>query len=154
MAYLWVKWLHIVSATILFGTGIGIAFFKWYSDRREEEHTQAAILRMVVIADWCFTTPAVVIQLVTGLWLARFTGLSLHEGWVFWALVLYFIIGICWLPVLWLQLKMRFLAEAAVKANAELPPVYHRYRRAWFALGVPAFLALLVVFYLMVFKPG
>jgi uncharacterized membrane protein len=153
MEYLWIKWLHIVSSTILFGTGIGIAFFKWYSDRREDARTQAAILRIVVKADWFFTAPAVVTQLVTGLWLANLAGLSLHDGWAFWALVLYFFAGACWLPVLWLQLKMRSLAEAAAADNDALPPIYHRYRKIWFALGVPAFLALLVVFYLMVFKP-
>ncbi len=153
MLYLWIKWLHIVSSTILFGTGIGIAFFKWYSDRHEDAHIQAAILRIVVVADWCFTAPAVVTQLVTGLWLAHVAGWPLGEGWLAWALVLYFFVGACWLPVLWLQLKMRSLAEAAVAANGPLSAAYHHYRKMWFALGVPAFLSLLAVFYLMVFKP-
>jgi len=154
MIYLWVKWLHIVSSTILFGTGIGIAFFKWYADRREDPPTQAAILRIVVLADWCFTAPAVITQLVTGLWLAQMTGLPLDSGWLFWALILYGIAGACWLPVLWLQLRMRSLAERAALTHEAIPATYHRYRKIWFALGVPAFLALLAVFYLMVFKPS
>jgi uncharacterized membrane protein len=153
MSYLVLKWVHIVSSTILFGTGIGIAFFKWASDRREDVYVQAAILRIVVRADWLFTAPAVVIQFVSGLWLVNLTGLSLHTRWIAWAIGLYLIAGGCWLPVVWLQLKMRSLAEKAVKNSATLPAEYHRYRRAWFALGVPAFLSLLAVFYLMVFKP-
>jgi len=153
MLYLWIKWLHIVSSTILFGTGIGIAFFKWYSDRHEDARTQAAILRIVVIADWYFTAPAMITQLVTGLWLAHLADWPLRDGWLAWALALYFFAGACWLPVLWLQLKMRSLAEAAVAANMPLSAAYHRYRKMWFALGVPAFVALVIVFYLMVFKP-
>jgi uncharacterized membrane protein len=153
MAYLWIKWLHIVSSTILFGTGIGIAFFKWYSDRIQDTRVQAATMRIVVAADWRFTTPAVVIQLATGLWLAHLTELSLRTAWLFWALILYAVAGLCWLPVVWLQLQMRSLATAASATNLVLPIAYGRYRRIWFALGVPAFLALLIVFYLMVFKP-
>jgi uncharacterized membrane protein len=145
--------VHILSSTILFGTDIGIAFFKWYSDRREDAPAQAAILRIVVMADWSFTTPAIFIQLVTGLRLAQLAGLPLRDGWVFWALVLYFVAGACWMPVLWLQLRMRALAESAVQANETLPADYHRYRKAWIALGVPAFISLAAVFYLMVFKP-
>jgi len=153
MAYLWVKWLHIVSSTVLFGTGMGIAFFKWHSDRHEDARAQAAILRIVVAADWRFTAPAVIVQLVTGLWLAQNAGWSLNNGWIFWALTLYLFAGACWLPVLWLQIKMRSLAEVAAESGGALPANYHRYRRIWFALGAPAFLALLIVFYLMVFKP-
>jgi uncharacterized membrane protein len=153
MEYLWIKWAHIVSSTVLFGTGIGIAFFKWASDRNADARVQAAVLKIVVTADWCFTTPAVVVQLATGLWLAQLAGLPLNSGWVFWALVLYFVAGACWLPVVWLQIKMHALAVEAVRRVTPLPEHYHRYRRYWFALGVPAFTALLAVFYLMVFKP-
>jgi uncharacterized membrane protein len=154
MAYLWLKWLHILSATVLFGTGIGIAFFKWYSDRHEDPHLQAGVLRIVVIADWCFTTPAVIIQPVTGLWLAHLAGIPLNSTWLIWAWILYSIGGACWLPVLWLQLRMRSLAEVAAATGEPLPALYHRYRKIWFALGMAAFLALLAIFYLMVFKPN
>lgn len=154
MVYLWIKWIHIVSSTILFGTGIGIAFFKWCSDRRDDPRAQAAVLRTVVMADWCFTAPAVITQLISGLWLVQLAGWPWRDGWVFWALVLYCFAGACWLPVLWLQLRMRSLAEAASLSGDALTSDYHRYRRMWVALGVPALAALLFVFYLMVFKPA
>jgi len=154
MAYLWIKWAHIVSSTILFGTGIGIAFFKWYADRTEAPAAQAAVLRIVVKADWFFTAPAVVTQLATGLYLASIGGWSLTQSWLRWALMLYATAGVCWLPVLWLQIAMRKLAEVAAMESAPLPLAYHRYRRLWTALGVPAFVALIAVFYLMVFKPA
>jgi len=153
MDYLWIKWLHIVSSTILFGTGVGIAFFKWRSDKDSTPDVQASILKIVVTADWCFTLPAVVVQLATGLWLAEAAGFPLSRGWVLWALILYSIAGACWLPVLWLQIRMRELACHATLQAIPLPAEYDRYRRCWFALGVPAFISLLIVFYLMVFKP-
>ena len=153
MTYLWVKWLHIVSSTILFGTGIGIAFFKWYSDRMHDPRAQAAVLRIVVLADWYFTTPAVILQLLTGLWLADAAGYSLTDTWLLGALILYAVAALCWLPVLWLQWRMRALAQNAVAGQAQLPAIYHRYRHIWTALGVPALVSLLAVLYLMVFKP-
>jgi len=153
MEYLWIKWVHVISSAILFGTGIGIAFFKWMSDRNGNPAAQASILKIVTVADWCFTLPAVIVQFGTGVWMARLAGFPLHEGWLFWALILFFIAGACWLPVLWLQIKMRELAQAATQQEIALPATYHQYRRYWFALGVPAFAALLMVFYLMVFKP-
>ncbi len=153
MTYLWIKWLHILSATVLFGTGLGIAFFKWWADRCREVQVTAAVMRAVVRADWLFTAPAVVIQLATGLWLAASADYPLDEGWVLWALLLYLLAGSCWLPVVWLQLRMRDQALAAAASGEPLPRRYHSYRRIWITLGVPAFSALVGVFYLMVFKP-
>jgi uncharacterized membrane protein len=153
MIYLWLKWTHIISATLLFGTGIGTAFYKYWADLQGDVRAQLVVLRGVVLADWWVTTPAIVIQPVTGLWMADIAGHSLVDGWVFWAMVLYLVAGACWLPVVWLQIRMRSLAENAVAEGTSLPQRYHDYKRLWFALGMPAFGALVVVYYLMVFKP-
>ena len=154
MIYLWLKWTHIISATLLFGTGIGTAFYKYWADLQGDVRAQCVVMRGVVLADWWVTTPAILIQLVTGLWMVAIADYSLLEGWVFWALVLYLLAGACWLPVVWLQIRMRSLVEKAVAEEAELPQRYYTYQRIWLALGVPAFSALVVVFYLMVFKPA
>ena len=154
MSYLWLKWIHILSATLLFGTGLGTAFYKYWADLQGDVRAQCVVLRGVVRADWWVTTPAIIIQPVTGVWMARIAGYSLTDGWVFWAMLLYLLAGACWLPVVWLQLRMRALAEQAVAEGTGLSKRYHACKRLWFALGVPAFGALLVVYYLMVFKPG
>ena len=153
MEYLAIKWVHVVSSTILFGTGIGIAYFKWYADRMNDPRACASVLEIVVKADMWFTAPSVVVQLATGLWMIRMAGWSVHDAWILDALILYAFVGACWLPVLWLQYRMLSLAREAVAENAPLTARYHRYRRWWIALGIPAFAALLTVFYLMIFKP-
>ncbi len=152
--YLWLKWIHILSSTVLFGTGIGIAFFKLWCDRHGDRRARSVVLRTVVLADWIFTTPAIVIQLATGVRLAHLAGYPLAEGWVAWSIVLYLFAGACWLPVVWLQRAMRDQALIALKTGAELSVKYARYSRIWIALGIPAFSALVVIFYLMVFKPA
>jgi uncharacterized membrane protein len=106
-----------------------------------------------VVADWLFTTPAVVLQAVTGVMLARLAGFPLTSGWVLHAIVLYVVAGACWLPVVWLQIRMRDLARAAAAEGRALDPLYWRYARTWFWLGVPAFAAIVAVFALMVLKP-
>ncbi|KRD34762.1 hypothetical protein ASE35_08495 [Lysobacter sp. Root916] len=153
MAYLWVKWLHILSSTLLFGTGLGIAFFFWLAHRRGDARVIAETARTVVIADACFTAPAVVVQFFSGLWLAHALGLPFELFWLKTALLLFFVIGACWLPVLWLQLRARDLARAAARDGTPLPPAYHRTMRWWFWLGWPAFLSVLAIFWLMVLKP-
>lgn len=154
MEYLWLKWLHILSATVLFGTGLGIAFFKWSVDRSGDVRAIAVVMRRVVLADWLFTTTTVIVQPLTGVWLALLAGYPLTSGWVAWSLGLYLLAGLCWLPVVWLQLRMRDMAVRAAADGGELPTRYHRYARIWFWLGIPAFAALIVVFYLMVFRPA
>lgn len=154
MEYLIVKWLHIVSSTILFGTGIGTAFSMLAAHHSREVPLIAGVARNVVIADWLFTTPAVVFQPLSGIWLAYHGGFALFEGWIAWSFLLYFLAGACWLPVVWLQMRMRQLAAEAVGNGTALPARYWRYARIWTALGVPAFLALTAVFYLMVVKPA
>lgn len=109
--------------------------------------------RNVVFADWLFTTPAVVVQLVTGLWLAHRAGFGLDDSWLVASVALYFLVGACWLPVVWLQIRMRRLAGAAAVGGAPLTALYHRYSRIWFALGWPAFLGVVAIFWLMIAKP-
>ena len=152
-AYLVLKITHIISATILFGTGLGIAFFKWSVDRRGSVRAVRVVSEQVVLADWCFTTPAIVAQAVTGIALARLMGFPLTHGWVACALGLFCVAGLCWLPVVWLQIRMRDLARQSEVTGKPLSETYRSYARMWFWLGVPAFLALVVVFWLMVAKP-
>lgn len=154
MEFLWLKWLHILSATVLFGTGLGTAYFKWVTDRSGDVRAIAVVMRRVVWADWIFTTTTLVVQPVTGLWMAHLAGYPLTQGWVGWSLALYALAGACWLPVVWLQLRMRDMATQAATTECELPAAYHRDARWWFWLGVPAFGALVAVYYLMVFRPG
>lgn len=154
MGYLWLKWLHILSATVLFGNGLGIAFFMWLGHRGGDPRVIAATARTVVIADSWFTAPAVAVQLASGLWLVQLAGLPFHLTWIRWALVLFVLVGACWLPVLWLQLRARNLAVAAVTAGNPLPPEYFRVMRWWFWLGWPAFLGVIAIFWLMVLKPA
>ena len=153
MDYLWVKWLHILSSTLLFGTGLGIAFFMWMAHRRDDPRVIAETARIVVLADAFFTAPAVIVQFGTGLWLVHRLGIGLGVFWIRFALLLFIVIGACWLPVLWLQLRARRLAQAARAAGSPLPPAYYTVMRAWFWLGWAAFLGVRVIFWLMVMKP-
>lgn len=152
MTYLILKYLHIISAILLFGTGLGSAFYKWMADRSGDIHHIAITNKNVVLADWLFTTPTVIFQPISGVWMASLVGLPLTTPWIMWSLILYFIAGVCWLPVVYLQIKMQKIAALALKENTELPSVYWRYTKIWFALGVPAFLAMVLVVLLMTFK--
>ena len=151
--YLWLKTLHIVSAAVLFGTGLGIAFFKWAADRSGNVQAIRVVAERVVWADWLFTTPAIVVQAVTGVLLARCVGFPLTSGWLLRAIALYIVAGGCWIPVVWLQIRMRDLARSAAASGLPLDAGYWRYARLWSWLGVPAFAAVLAIFGLMVFKP-
>jgi len=153
MDYLVVKWLHILSSTLLFGTGLGIAFFMWMAHRRGDVRVIAGVARLVVIADAVFTAPAVLIQLATGLWLAHRSGLPLQVHWLALALGLFAFVGACWLPVVWMQIRIRNLASEAVARSEPLPQRYYALMRVWFILGWPAFLGVLAIFWLMVVKP-
>jgi uncharacterized membrane protein len=154
MTYLVVKWLHILSSTLLFGTGLGSAFYMFFASRTRDARVVATVVKYVVIADWLFTTPTIIIQPLTGLWLMHIAGMPFDTPWILWSIVLYFLAGAAWLPVVWMQIRMRDQAIAAASTGAPLPAVYFRYLRIWVALGVVAFLALVVVFYLMVAKPA
>lgn len=109
--------------------------------------------RHVVIADWLFTTPAVIIQLVTGLWLMHIAGYEHTDKWIMWSLGLYFFAGACWLPVVWMQIKMRDMAKTALETDTELPARYWKLDKCWITLGSLAFPAVMIVFWLMVAKP-
>lgn len=153
MTYLIVKWLHVLSSTFLFGTGIGSAFYMLFANISRDIRAIAVVSRHVVMADWIFTATTVVIQPVTGLYLMHLAGVPFHSRWIVWSFALYFLAGACWLPVVWLQIKMRDMAQTAARDGTPLPPTYWRYLRIWIMLGIPAFIALVVVFYLMVVKP-
>jgi uncharacterized membrane protein len=152
--YFALKFIHIVSSAILLGTGIGIAFFMWMAHRTGDARVVAQTARTVVIADAVFTASAVVVQLGTGLALAHIAGYSLRESWLIAALALYVFVGACWLPVLWIQLRLRDLSRAAADEGRALPGRYRRLFGVWFLLGWPAFLGVLAVFALMIWKPA
>lgn len=147
-----VKYLHILSSTLLFGTGIGTAFYLFFASRTRDARLVASVARLVVIADWIFTATTIVFQPASGLYLAHRMGVPLGTPWLFWSLVLFVIAAACWLPVVWLQMRLRDIARAAAAQGTELPPRYAAHLGAWAALGVPALLSFLVIFYLMVAK--
>lgn len=151
-AYLLIKTLHVLGATVLFGTGLGIAFFFW-SSRQSDVHARLFAARTTVFADFLFTLPAVILQPVTGAWLILDGGLDPRAPWILISLGLYALAGLCWIPVVWLQMKMKRMLEASVAGREFDERAYERLRRIWFLLGWPAFLALVAVFWLMVSKP-
>jgi len=151
--YLLLKTLHVIGATMLFGTGAGIAFFMLMAHRSGDARVIAHTAGVVVIADTLFTATAVVLQPITGAGLAHIAGVPVMHGWIALSLILYVVTGLFWLPVVWMQLKMRDLARAAARDEAPLPPGYHRLWRLWFASGFPAFFCVLVIIWLMVAKP-
>lgn len=147
------KTVHIISSTVLFGTGIGTAFHGLASNLRGDLATIVIANRNVVLADWIFTTPAVIVQPVTGVMLALDQGWPLDTPWLLVAIGLYIFVGACWIPVVWLQIRMARIAEECLAASEPLPQVYRTYFRWWFALGWPAFVAMIAIFWLMVAKP-
>ncbi|QOD83109.1 DUF2269 family protein [Chromobacterium haemolyticum] len=153
-AYLVVKTLHILSATLMVGTGFGSAFYRFFVNRRRQSAAQAEVARLVVRADWWFTTPAMIFQPLSGLWLARQAGWPLASGWLLASIGLFLFAGLCWLPVLRLQVRMAEIALTAVAAGQPLPARYWRYARYWEFLGYPAFLSMLTTYFLMVIKPA
>ncbi len=154
MTYLIVKWLHILSSTVLFGTGLGTAYYMFFASRTRDPKVIATVFGYGVVADWLFTTTTIVFQPLSGWYLAHLAGIPLSTHWILWSIVLYFVAGACWLPVVWLQLRMRDMARLALADGQPLPALYARYLRTWVLLGIPAFLALVIVFYLMVAKPS
>ncbi|PLR22215.1 DUF2269 domain-containing protein [Caulobacter zeae] len=152
--YLLLKAAHVVGATVLLGTGAGIAFFMLMAHRTGQPALIAHTARVVVIADTVFTASAVIVQPITGAALAHVVGYPLFSGWIGLSLVLYVVTGLCWLPVVWIQIRLRDLADAAAKAGEPLPERYHRLFRAWFVLGFPAFAAVLAIVWLMLAKPS
>ncbi|TRW98440.1 DUF2269 domain-containing protein [Paracoccus sp. M683] len=154
MSYEILRFLHILGAMVLMGTGMGIAFFMLISHRRGDAGQIAHVAGIVVLADMLFTATAAVAQPITGYLLARHSGWPLTEGWLGLSLLLYLLVGAFWLPVVWMQMRMRDLALRASRQNAPLPPAYHRLFRLWFAFGVPAFTAMLGIIWLMLTRPA
>ncbi|MCD6047252.1 MAG: Integral rane protein [Gammaproteobacteria bacterium] len=150
--YLWLKFIHVVSSTILFGTGIGTACNMLLAHRSKDVHIIATTARYVVAADWVFTGTTGFLQPVTGLWMVYLAGYPLTATWVLGSTVGYLIAALCWFPVVYLQIKMRDCAVEADKNNTPLPEKYYRYFTYWFWLGWPAFISLIIVFYLMTNK--
>lgn len=153
MDYVTLKWIHIISSTILFGTGLGTAFYLLVVSLTRDVQATAVVTRFVVLADWLFTTPTAIIQPLSGYWLADMAGFPMSSRWILWSIALYAIAGACWLPVVWIQIRLQRLAQAA-QCKEALPPAYWRLFRIWVLLGIPAFLAFLMIFYLMVAKPA
>lgn len=147
-------YLHVIGATVLLGTGAGIAFFMVASNRTCDPALIAHVAGIVVVADTVFTAAAAIAQPITGYLLARSAGWPLTQGWVALSLGLYVFVGAFWLPVVWMQIRMRDLARAARDRGQPLPPAYHRLYRWWFAFGFPAFAAVLAIVWLMLFKPA
>ena len=154
MVYFLLKYLHVIGAAVLLGTGAGIAFFMLLAHQTGNAATIAAVARIVVIADFLFTATAVVAQPVTGLALVWHLGYSLWDHWIVLSILLYLVTGAFWLPVVWMQIEMRRLAMAAVERREPLPARYHFLFRLWFVFGFPAFAAVLAIFWLMITRPA
>ena len=153
MMFLVLKYLHVIGATVLLGTGAGIAFFMLLAHRTGRAQTIADVARIVVIADFVFTTTAVIAQPITGVLLAREGGYELTEGWIVLSIILYLVTGAFWLPVVWMQAQMRKLALVAANVGEPPPAGYHKLFRLWFAFGFPAFFSVAVIFWLMIARP-
>ena len=151
--YLVLKFVHIIGAAVLLGTGVGIAFFMLMAHLSGNTAVIAGVARIVVIADFIFTATAVVLQPLTGTLLANMVGYPILDGWIGLSIILYILTGAFWLPVVWMQMRMRDLAAAALQTGSPLPRDYHRLFWTWFAFGFPAFVSVLGIFWLMTAKP-
>jgi uncharacterized membrane protein len=147
------RFVHVIGATVLFGTGAGIAFFMLLAHMTGNPSHIAHVARTVVIADTIFTATAAILQPLTGAWLAYEIGWPLTSGWVLLSLILYVVVGLFWLPVVWIQIRLRDLAREAAATGTPLPPRYHRLFRIWFACGFPAFFSVMAILWLMLNKP-
>lgn len=154
LQYLILKYLHVVGAIVLLGTGVGIAFFMLMAHLSGDVRFVARTAGIVVLADFIFTATAVIAQPITGYLLIRETGISVAEGWVVASLALYLLAGVFWVPVVWMQMRMRSLAEQAASAGMDLPAAYHQLFRWWFAFGLPGFGSVMLIIWLMVAKPS
>ncbi|WP_064686050.1 DUF2269 family protein [Rhizobium bangladeshense] len=154
MIYFVLKFLHIIGAAVLLGTGAGIAFFMLMAHRTGNAMTVAAVARIVVLADFVFTTTAVIVQPITGIALAWNAGYSLWDRWIFWSIILYLVTGAFWLPVVWMQMEMRNIAKQAAVKGEPLPARYHKLFWTWFYFGFPAFAAVLGIIWLMITRPA
>jgi uncharacterized membrane protein len=153
-AYLIVKWLHVLSSVLLVGTGFGTAFYLYFANRTQSVPAIAIVSRLVVRADTWFTLPAAIFQPISGIWLVHTAGWRLSSHWIATSITLYVLAGACWLPVIWIQIRLRDMAADAERDSTTLTDRYWQYARWWEWLGYPAFIAMLGVYLLMVVKPA
>ena len=151
--YFLVKYLHVLGAIVILGTGSGIAFFMWMAHRSGDAAFIARTASVVVLADMMFTLSAVIAQPVTGFILMQMSQTGFAEGWLATSLVLYAVAGLFWVPVIFMQREMRDLARVAAEKNAPLPPRYFTLFRRWFWFGIPGFGSVMAIVYLMIAKP-
>ena len=152
MEYLVFKWLHVLSSTMLFGTGIGSAFYLMLATLTRDAGKVATVSRFVVVTDWLFTATTAVFQPLSGFWMIHLAGMPWRTPWIAWSLALYVLALACWLPVVWIQLRLRDISAAAVAAGGVLPGAYWRFFGWWVGLGCVAFAAFLAIFWMMVVK--
>ena len=147
------RWLHVIGSAVLLGTGAGIAFFMLMAHRTRNATLIAHTASIVVIADYVFTATAVIVQPITGVLLIEYVGWGWSQGWIWASIGLYAFVGMLWLPVVWMQFRMRNLARSAAAESSPLPREYFKLFRLWFAFGIPAFFAVLLILWLMLAKP-
>lgn len=150
--YLVLKLIHMLAAVVVTGTGAGIAFFMFMANRSNNHQAIYITAKHVILGDWIFTTPAVITQIITGILLMNMQGYSFSAPWFYWVVGLFSFIGICWLPVLRIQYTLRELAKISVDSN-QVTPEFKSLMKTWTLLGIPAFTAIIGIFWLMVFKP-
>jgi uncharacterized membrane protein len=151
--YFLVKYLHVLGAIVILGTGTGIAFFMLMAHRSRDTAFLARTAATVVVADMLFTLSAVILQPVTGGWLMALSATTLAERWLATSLLLYVVAGLFWLPVIFMQVEMRDLAQMALAQDAPLPPRYFTLFRRWFVFGIPGFGSVMIILWLMIAKP-
>jgi uncharacterized membrane protein len=151
--YEWLKLIHILSSVLMVGTGFGSAFYLYMANRSRNLQAQLIVSRLVVKADWWFTTPTVIIQPVSGIAMAHLAGWPMDATWLLWTYGLYALAALCWLPVVWLQIQMHNMLKTADETSTELPMNFWRHAHYWELLGYPAFVAMGVIYWLMVAKP-
>lgn len=153
-AYLALKTLHIISSAVIVGTGGGTAFYMYFANRSRSPEAIVVVSKLVVRADWWFTTPAALFQPSSGLLMAHMAGWPWSTPWLGASMLLYVIAGVCWIPVLWLQHRMASIASQAHQCGSTLPQEYWRRAKQWELLGYPAFIAMIMIYFLMVLKPA
>lgn len=151
-SYLTLKLIHILSACVLFGTGAGIAFFMLTAYLSKSPTAILITCKNVIAGDWLFTTPAIITQVVTGILLMEKLNYDFTSSWFYLVVALFLGIGVCWLPVVRIQYLLNGIIRDSIDEK-EIPESFHKLFRVWFVLGIPAFLMIIGIFYLMVFKP-
>lgn len=150
---MFVKWIHVLSSTVLFGTGLGAFFFLFMAHRTRDPRIIASVAGIAVVTNLIFTLTAGLIQPVTGGILMAMMELTMAP-WIISALSLFVLVGACWIPVVLIQLRIKHLAERAVAAGAGLPAEYDRLYRIWAGLGAVVLVAMIAIFYLMLAQPA